>query len=109
MFGIGFTKDLEEEIDYLQDLVERVVTHNHELVDKITKLEKKKSRKKYRRRLSTKTGFTKVTREEAEYMYDMYKNSISVDKIARELDRSRGCVDKHIRRLMEENNEERTS
>jgi predicted transcriptional regulator len=42
-------------------------------------------------------------------MYDMYKNSISVGKIARELDRSQGCVYKHIERLMEENNEERTS
>ncbi len=70
-----------------------------EALETIRKLRSK--RKPRKRNLSSSKGFKKVTDEEAQEMYDMWKEGYSMTDIASTLNRSNSCVGTHIHKLYE--------
>ena len=83
----------KSEADKLQDIIR---SKNREII----KL--KKPRKRTRKQLSHRTGFTKVSDVESLEMFDMYNNQRDLVDIASYFKRSQSCVGTHIRKHLEE-------
>ncbi len=104
MFGFGKKK---KRINVLEEYVGTLLAKNEMLENKAIRLERalndaKKPRRKNRKQLSHKTGFTRVGEVESYDIYQMYQNGMNGYDIARTLDRSQSCVSKHIRKHLEE-------
>ena len=92
--------ELEESLWSTLDKVFEEKELNKKLVAEINRL--KEPRRKNRKQLSHKTGFTKVGQVESHDMYEMYQGGMNVDAIAIALGRSQSCISRHIRKHMEE-------
>jgi DNA-binding MarR family transcriptional regulator len=72
----------------------------------IQRLNNKLEKKKGRKHISHKSGFKKVSKEEAQEMLELWNAHIDLVDIANKFGRSQTTVSRHIRRLTEEQNEQ---
>ena len=105
MFGLGNVTIHEKRIKKLEDSLSNIIDKFYSLQSENLHLRRKldsKKRRKNRKQLSHKTGFTKVGQVESLDIYEMYKDGMNVHTIAKTLDRSQSCISRHIRKHMEE-------
>ena len=84
---------LQETIDAQEEMIENLYTLLEEC--------KGKSKRKVRKQLTHKTGYTKVGQVESRDIYEMYQNGRSLVDIANYFKRSQSCVSGHVRKHLE--------
>lgn len=102
MFG-KTTQRLEELTFEVNDLKAEVLKARMELRELLKEVRtiKLSRRKKRRPAITQKSGYKKVSKEEAEGMYEMYKNGGSLVDIAARFERSPSTVSHHIDKFIE--------
>jgi len=96
----------QEQNEYLLREIKKyenqVTTYRKAYKDSLETIRKLRSKRKPRKKnLSSSKGFKKVTDEEAQEMYDMWKEGHDMTHIASTLNRSNSCVSIHIHKLYE--------
>ena len=72
----------------------------------IQRLNNKLEKKKRRKHISHKSGYKRVSKEEAQEMFELWNTHIDLVDIANKFRRSQATVSRHVNRLMEEQNEQ---
>ena len=86
-------KRLQETIKAQEEMIENLYTLLEEC--------KNKPKRKKRKQLTHRTGYTKVGQVESYDIYEMYQNERPLVDIANHFSRSQSCISRHIRKHLE--------
>ena len=113
IFGIGNVRKHEAVIESQEEMIDNLLDLNRDMSEKAVRLERTLNKlrdklkvKPRRKQIDHKTGYSKVSKEESQEMYDMYLRGVPGYKLVEHFSRSHSCISRHIHKHLEENNEQ---